>query len=357
MAALGMQAISRSYGKKAPHPRRIVMPDIVEGDGGVSWFSPTPSAIGCPMPQPCSVCSHVERAEIDRRLAFQVVNVASLAREYGLGKDAVHRHRSRHLPAFLPAFQASEDALTLGTLQAEARRLYVVTLDALAAAQAGVLAHVDADGTQHRVLSMSAIARMIREARAGLDQLARLAADGADPNERPTGVSNGALDASIQAALTQVVQRGLDARHLVTTEGGDEAIDVVVVEKHEALEVEAQAELVASPPRDPKPSDGGGPPEREGGLDTVTPVENPGANTRSDAKVPHPDYPGSSAASSEERAAAGYPDVDLTSDDGGSTSDQVARLHREHLQRREDELKLRPLSIPGVHPPARPVVR
>ena len=91
------------------------------------------------MSRPCTVCSHWERSEIDRRLSLQVCNVAALAREYGLKKDAVHAHRRNHLPEFLPALQASQRAFTMDELTAEAKRLYDITLDNLAMAEAGTL--------------------------------------------------------------------------------------------------------------------------------------------------------------------------------------------------------------------------
>src|SRR5882672_6319918 len=126
------------------------------------------------MPRPCVICSRMDRAAIDERLSFQVVNVADVARSFEVSVHALRRHREQHLPNFLPAFRARADALTLGTLAAEAQRLYSLTLDALARAEAGVLVDVDADGKPVREVSHTAIARYIREARQGLGMLAKL---------------------------------------------------------------------------------------------------------------------------------------------------------------------------------------
>jgi transposase-like protein len=155
----------------------------------------------------CTVCAHLRRAEIDQRLAFQVVNVSALARELGVSETTVRRHREKHLPQFLAAFQASASALTLGALQAEAQRLYVLTLDALAKAEAGVLVDVSRDGEQVREVSHTAIARFIKEARQGLGLLAKLSADAGVENERPAGIADGELSARISAALEGTMAR------------------------------------------------------------------------------------------------------------------------------------------------------
>jgi hypothetical protein len=158
------------------------------------------------------VCAHPKRSEIDRKLAVQVVNVKQLAAGYGLGRDAVTRHRAKHLPAFLPALQARADALTLDQLNAEAQRLYLVALDALARAEAGTLASISDDGEVIYAVSSTAVARLLREARAALDLLARLAvaAPSLAPDE-PLALAepeaDHALDNRIAAALDRAIAR------------------------------------------------------------------------------------------------------------------------------------------------------
>src|SRR5438132_13901144 len=116
------------------------------------------------MPRICTVCAHLKRAEIDERLALQVVNVAQVARDYGLDRKSVARHRDQHLPQFLRAFAGGAAVLDLSTIRAEAQRLYLTTLDALARAEQGVLAHVDEPDKARPRVSNTAIARYIREA-------------------------------------------------------------------------------------------------------------------------------------------------------------------------------------------------
>lgn len=176
-----------------------------------------------PVARPCTVCAHRERGEIDRRLALQVCNVQSICRDFPpLHKDAVRNHRAHHLPDFLPAFQARAAALSLDALQAEAERLYQVTLDALAKAEAGVLVSVDPEGKSINRVSSTAVARLIREARAGLGLLASLAADGRH-DATPAASANNALDERIALALARATDRANERLAIG-------AIDAVVVE-------------------------------------------------------------------------------------------------------------------------------
>ena len=98
------------------------------------------------MPRICTTCAHLQRAQIDERLALQVVNIAQVARDYGLDRKSVARHRDQHLPQFLRAFAGRAAALDVSKIQAEAERLYLTTLDALARAEQGTLARIDEDG-------------------------------------------------------------------------------------------------------------------------------------------------------------------------------------------------------------------
>lgn len=273
------------------------------------------------MGQPCKVCAHPARGEIDRRLSFQVVNVAEVARAYGVPRPSVVKHRARHTPAFLPAFQARADALTLGALAAEAQRLYLVTLDALARAEAGALVDVTKDGEPVLEVSHTAIARYIREARQGLGLLAKLSADAAPSNERPAGIANGELDARISDALGQVMQRAIDKRNMGTM-GTIEASPTTPIDPMQTTALEG-----ISPSPGP-PIASGATPERVCGAATP-----PGA-TRASAPTPPPSnspdsaphqieipgdkpdirsvpWTGNHAASKEERAEAGYVDIPL----------------------------------------------
>jgi hypothetical protein len=52
------------------------------------------------MPRVCTICSHAQRAEIDRALARDDSN-RRIASHYGLVETSVRRHRADHLPARL----------------------------------------------------------------------------------------------------------------------------------------------------------------------------------------------------------------------------------------------------------------
>lgn len=175
------------------------------------------------MPRPCSVCTHFQRAEIDQHLARQVVNVAQVARVYGLGKDAVARHRRDHLPAFLPSLTARQEAAPRDALLAEAKRLYDISLDALAAAEAGVLVEVGRDGEETRKVSSSAVARSLREARASLGLLVDLSIDGppAERGDQPHP------DQALAASLARTLERA-EARAI--GQHGDGIEEAVVVD-------------------------------------------------------------------------------------------------------------------------------
>lgn len=281
------------------------------------------------MAQPCSVCSRMDRGDIDRRLAFQVVNVSAFARELGVGKDALARHRAKHLPAFLPAFQAQADALTLGTLQAEAQRLYAITLDALARAEAGLLIDVAAGDAEGAKVSMTAVARFIREGRAGLGMLAKLSADAAGANERPSGVANGELDARLAAGLDRVMQRALGTRVDTPDDASThpllevEAAEVIAPSSSTPSEVTIATTPGATSSRRPDTPHTHTPPiqrhtkivesnshvEVEGSGNPASPL--PAEHDTAEGMTTHPHWHGNPGASREERRAAGYGDIPI----------------------------------------------
>jgi hypothetical protein len=173
------------------------------------------------MPKPCSVCAHNRRAEIDGKLAQQVVNLSAVGRDYGLKRDALRAHRSKHIPSFLPMLIGRAEVPSVDALAAEAERLYAVSLDALARAEAGVLVQIDDDGTEVRKVSSTAIARMIREARGSLDLLVKLSTAGATSANSGDRGGDAALGARIEQALDKVMQRAIGQ--------ADDVIDVEVV--------------------------------------------------------------------------------------------------------------------------------
>ena len=50
------------------------------------------------MPRTCTVCRHRDRHSIDQSLLAGQPSLRDIARQWGLSKDALHRHLRRHLP-------------------------------------------------------------------------------------------------------------------------------------------------------------------------------------------------------------------------------------------------------------------
>ena len=169
----------------------------------------------------CQVCAHPLRTVIDQRLAAQVVNISALADEYGVPRRSMSNHRDNHLSEFLRVLVSRAQLFDLETLNAEATRLYMTTMDALAKAERGVLiSSRDKDGmvTERYAVSQTAVARFIREARQGITLLAKLSADRVkDSDNAPTTKSDNALTARMEAALSRVLERGaLGDGHTIT---------------------------------------------------------------------------------------------------------------------------------------------
>lgn len=318
------------------------------------------------MARPCSVCAHLKRAEIDILLSRQAVNVVQLGRSYGLSRDALRAHRTNHLPSFLAAFTAQADGLALRQLTAESERLYLAALDNLARAEAGTLERIveEEEETGQRIVthrarvSVTAVSRAIREARSQLDQLVQLSATHEDEKGAP--VSHDAeLGAAIRAQLERVVAKRADPPLAALEEGSVmsdavEAEDAVLVgDQRPAPQPGATGTQGPSagstgeqlpPPHSPdsQPHQLG---KVEGGLGNPAhlPVDTPdlpvdqGEATLSPEQVQaaaraagitpeslmafltrkrlprimHPEWTGNPAASKEERAAAGYADIEV----------------------------------------------
>lgn len=279
------------------------------------------------MPRPCGVCSHKKRAEIDERLSLQVVNVAALAEEYGLGKDSVYRHRDKHLPAFLRAFAGVQAPRAVGELAAEAERLYLVTLDALAAAESGTLRAVEADrkgrSTQRRQVSLSQVARLIREARAGLDLIAKLSAASGTSTQHD-GAKDAALDARIAKAMDAVVERA--ALREGTTHTTHDVIDAEVLAEEGGQGFEgARAEPVGGTHGGTWSGQTGAPSRAGVGVpDSDKAPENPRdalALIPDNRRERMPVWEGNPAASEDERRASGFGQLPIRTPDDDHPSD------------------------------------
>ncbi len=75
------------------------------------------------MPRACTVCTHAEREAIDRAL---VDGAASryVAKQYRIGKDAVHRHKADHLPAAMVKGREAREEAAAVDLMTELNRCF-----------------------------------------------------------------------------------------------------------------------------------------------------------------------------------------------------------------------------------------
>jgi transposase-like protein len=159
------------------------------------------------MPSPCTVCLRRDRAEIDRRLARERVNLAAVARTFGVGRKALERHRERHLPSQLARVQAAVDAESASPLLAQLAPLYELTLEALAGAQSATLSQIDPANSAQPPASPAAIAAYIDDARRHLGSLTQMCVDAADARQLAPAL-HGELAARIRAQLAAIGERG-----------------------------------------------------------------------------------------------------------------------------------------------------
>ncbi|MBI2389496.1 MAG: hypothetical protein HYV09_07860 [Deltaproteobacteria bacterium] len=151
------------------------------------------------MPRRCSVCDHAARDEIDRALISgePFRNIAE--RFAGLTAASIHRHRHGHLTAAVRHAREAEDVQRGATLLDQVRALHARTLRLLAKAEAE-----DDAPTALRAL---------REARAGLELLAKLLGE---LDTAPTvTVSLGTEWASLRTAILRALEPFPDARSAV----------------------------------------------------------------------------------------------------------------------------------------------
>lgn len=91
------------------------------------------------MPQPCTVCTHPERAAIDQALVKGAPN-RRIAEEYGVTEQAIRRHLGGHVPEALAQAQAAEQTTRADALleQVDALRSHALSI-LLKAEKAGEL--------------------------------------------------------------------------------------------------------------------------------------------------------------------------------------------------------------------------
>jgi DNA-binding transcriptional ArsR family regulator len=157
----------------------------------------------------CTICSLPTRHEIDKRLARPDCNLSALARELGLHRTSVTRHRDSHLArhGLLVALGAQADALDSRALHAQAQALYLKALETLSAIEAGVVVGTDKDGNPVMRRSMTQQLKAIREVRATIETLARLAVAMPTAGESASAGARPDLDAAVKRALDAAMQR------------------------------------------------------------------------------------------------------------------------------------------------------
>lgn len=62
------------------------------------------------MPRACTVCNHAQRSEIDTAIANQTASIRGVARQFGVGSDALERHRRNHLTQRLATARQRRDS-------------------------------------------------------------------------------------------------------------------------------------------------------------------------------------------------------------------------------------------------------
>jgi len=88
------------------------------------------------MARVCTVCTHPERAAIDRALVAGEP-YRGIARRFSASDDAVQRHRAEHVPVELTAAKRAEDATGADDLLDQVRTLQGHALDILTATKGG----------------------------------------------------------------------------------------------------------------------------------------------------------------------------------------------------------------------------
>lgn len=145
------------------------------------------------MPQRCACCTHPKRAEINERLLKGGEPDSAISADYGMARESVRRHRTRHLSF---SAQAATESRNVATIVGYASDLYERACKVLDRAEE-VLA---SDESSSR--SVQAAAASLREVRSAIELLAKLIVNDPAPDDR--GTANAALDGRIGEALAAI---------------------------------------------------------------------------------------------------------------------------------------------------------
>ncbi len=111
------------------------------------------------MPQPCTICTHPERAAIDAAVIGDTPN-RRIAAQFSVSEQAIRRHKDSHLPASLAKSETARDAAIADDL--------LVRIYTLANRMERLLDKAEATGQLRDAAALS------REVRSNLELLAKL---------------------------------------------------------------------------------------------------------------------------------------------------------------------------------------
>jgi transposase len=144
------------------------------------------------VPQPCTVCTHDRRADIEAAMLEGTPN-RRVAAHYGLSEQAVRRHKRDHLPDRLLLAREAGETASADNLLSQLRDLHARTL--------AVLGETEAARDHQTAL------RAISEARRNLELLARLT-----ELLGPETVVNVQIDARVQSVILDALAPFPEAR-------------------------------------------------------------------------------------------------------------------------------------------------
>lgn len=147
------------------------------------------------MSRVCSVCQHPDLRQING-LLIEGVSYRDVARQFGVSKDAVARHRADHLPEFLSRAKAAADVADADSLLDQ--------LDQLQRRAGALLDRAEHDGDLRTALGG------IRELRAGIALIAELRGE---IDRRPTVTLVSSPEwLAVRTAILEALSRHPDAR-------------------------------------------------------------------------------------------------------------------------------------------------
>jgi hypothetical protein len=149
------------------------------------------------MPRKCTICQHVKRAEIDRRLAAGEPG-NQIAKDYSVASSSLHRHRANCLKL------ASSNAIMKETARGTAALVLLPSKETLNGRYTGLLAQLDEVIAQARQQnSIPDTLKALGAFRQTLDSMARLAG-----HDRPIDTQiNVAIQNNVNIDVSNLVER------------------------------------------------------------------------------------------------------------------------------------------------------